>query len=168
MYSTRSEHIMERVSESVIKAALPKVDIGKLLDRAAEISDEAQVVQFFNREAVASREHVLGAYLNALIAFRNHTNRARSIGIEMLLFVSLTDQINDALKIAGAKPESEMIVFASSTDMFSKIAPMLKGISDFNQNRTHQSAVLEKLGIKNTGDAYSSIMQAMAMSRLGP
>jgi tRNA threonylcarbamoyladenosine modification (KEOPS) complex Cgi121 subunit len=158
---------MEGISEAVLKTALPKSDIKALVDCATRMSGNQNTVQVFDIGSIASREHLLGAYLNALLAFKNHTNRAKSIGMEMLLFTALTDQISDAVRIAGAKPGSRVVVFASSQAEFSKIAPMLKDVADFNPSEAHRDSVLRRLGIKNTGDAHEQILQAMAVSRLG-
>jgi tRNA threonylcarbamoyladenosine modification (KEOPS) complex Cgi121 subunit len=167
MPSTGFDRAVKGLSKAVIREALP-VDLKKLIDRAIGISDGKRVVQVFDSSAIASRTHVLGAYLNALLAFKNHTNRAKSIGMEMLLFVSLTDQIDRALEIAGAKPDSKVVVFASGAEAFSKIAPMLKGVADFDPGSVHQKAAFRKLNVRSTGDAHDGILQAMAVSRLGP
>jgi tRNA threonylcarbamoyladenosine modification (KEOPS) complex Cgi121 subunit len=162
------DHAMKNISKAVVKEALPKSDVKELIDCATGISDETHAVQVFDSAAIASKTHVLSAYLNALLAFKNRTNRSKSVGMEMLLFVSLTDQIHTALEIAGAKPDSKVVVFASDAKAFSKAAPMLESVADFNPSSAHQSAVFKKLGIKNAGGAPISIMQAMAASRLGP
>lgn len=167
VHSAGFDNAMRNISETVVKEASP-IDLKKLIDRTIKVNDGKNVVQVFDSEAVASRTHILGAYLNALLAFKNNTNRAKNIGMEMLLFVALTDQIHDALEVAGAKQDSRVVVFASSADAFSKIAPMLKSAADLNPGIAHQNAVFKKLGIRDIGDAYDSIMQAMAVSRLGP
>lgn len=168
MPSLEFDRATKDISKAVIKEALPKSDIHALIDRVTTVSKGTHVVQLFDPASIANKTHILGAYLNALLAFKNHTNRSKSIGMEMLLFVSLTDQIHLAIEIAGAKPDSKVVVFASGADAFSKMAPMLKSVADFNPGSAHQGAVLKRLGVKNAGGAYNSIMQAMAVSRLGP
>ena|SRR5271157_3316244 len=158
---------MKEISNAVIKEAMPKTDVGSLVDSADGICRGACVVQVFDRKAVANKTHLLGAYLNAILAFKNHTNRSKSLGMEMLLFASLTDQINDAIKTAGAKAGSKVVVFASSDVAFSKIRPMLKDVADFNPSAAHQDQVLKRLRVSSEGNTCYRILQAMAVSRLG-
>ncbi len=143
---------MNEISKAVVKEALP-IDVNKLVDCVTRISDETCAVQVFDSAAIASKTHVLGAYLNALLTFKNHTNRAKSIGMEMLLFVALTDQIHSALEIAGAKPGSKVVAFASSEEAFSKIAPMLESVVAFDPGRAHLFAFIVKSNkkIRNNG-----------------
>lgn len=154
-------------SRAVVKEATVKADINGLLKKAADVSKGADAVQIFDASAVVNRVHVIGAYLNALSAFKNRTNRSKGIAMEMLLFAALTDQIGVAIKRVGARPESRVVVFATGTHAFSKISPMLKNVREFSPDRNHGARALKALGIESVRDAKREVLSAMAVARLG-
>ncbi|MCL1978148.1 MAG: hypothetical protein FWG55_08650 [Candidatus Bathyarchaeota archaeon] len=68
-------------------------------------------IQFFNSTLIATHEHLYFAVLNALYAFKNHTNFSKSLAMETLLYASSQHQIQKALQIIGLKSDiSEMAV----------------------------------------------------------
>ncbi len=165
-WSAEFRRALGNSSKAVIKEAAPKLGIKGLIAKAARINAGAHVVQLFDADAVANRAHVLGAYLNALVAFKNRTNRSKSIAMEMLLFASLTDQIGTAIRISGAKPGSRIVVFASDKESFSRIAPLLKDVKEFVADIKREKRVLKVLGVKKVHDTDSDMLRAMAVSRL--
>ena len=122
------------------------------------------VVQLIDPKAVVSREHVLGAYLDAKRAFAGHTNIANSMAVEMLLFTAMTKQISDAIKAAGAKSGSDFVLFCSSNAAYLKVKPFLSSHAEFRPSRASALAAVKRLGIRDT--STEAVLQGMALSRL--
>lgn len=152
--------------KALVKEATPKVGVDELTALAARASKGMRAVQMFDPNAIASRTHVLGAYLNALASFRSRAGRSNSIAMEMLLSAALTDQIGLAIKRAGARPGARVLVFATDSASLAKVLPALKDVREFKPNKRHEARVLRSLGLDDKEDARVSIMRAMAMSRL--
>ncbi len=128
-------------------------------------SDGADFVQFFNPSAVINRVHLVGAYLNAVAAFKEKANIAKSLPIEMLLFVSMTDQIDKAIEIAGAKSKEDFLVFATSRKAFESVSGYVSelGKSAFGPGKIE---IAKRYGIKNMEDLDLAVLNAMALSRI--
>jgi tRNA threonylcarbamoyladenosine modification (KEOPS) complex Cgi121 subunit len=68
-------------------------------------------VQFFNSNLIATHEHLYFAVLNALYAFKNHTNISKNLVVETMLYASSQHQIQKAIQLIGLKTDtSEMAV----------------------------------------------------------
>jgi len=151
----------------IIKQASSKLGSDELFKEINIINRTKGVaVQVFDYDRVASKIHLMGAYLNALSAFRSHTNKTKSLSMEMLLFAAMTDQITMAIDEVGAKKDSKLIVFSNGKKAFSRIRPLLKDIREFNSTRQHARKALEKFGIKDIKDSDRMLLQKMAVSRL--
>lgn len=61
-------------------------------------------IQFFNADLIATKEHLYFAVLNALAAFKNHTNLSKSLAMETMLYTASERQIQKAIQAAGIKP----------------------------------------------------------------
>ncbi len=62
-------------------------------------------IQFFDAGLVCTWEHLYFAVLDALMAFRNHSNLSKSLDMEMLLYASAQRQITKAIKALGIRNE---------------------------------------------------------------
>lgn len=152
----------------IIKQASSKLSDDELFKRINIINKKKGVaIQVFDCESIAGKIHLMGAYLNALSAFRNHTNRTKSVSMEMLLFAAMTDQITAAIDAVGARKSSKLVVFSSSKKAFGMVSPLLKDIGEFNPTRQHASKALKKFGIKDAKNTNRLLLQRMAISRLG-
>lgn len=67
------------------------------------------IVQLFDADLVAGREHLFFAALNALTAFRNRNNISNNMAIEILLYASAERQIAEAFRKIGVKTVSQNI-----------------------------------------------------------
>ena len=123
------------------------------------------VVQLLDPRAVISREHALGAYINARQAFAERTNIAKTPAMEMLLFAAMTKQISDAIRITGAKSSGDFVLFCSDRAAYSGIAQLFSTHSEFRPPKAHSAAAAKRFSMKDC--ATASILQGMAMSRLG-
>lgn len=152
----------------VIKRASSGREIGELVRLVGRLNGKSTVIQIFDGKMVANRIHLAGAYANAIIAFKNHSNKTRSLGMEMLLFAAMTDQIEDAIDIVGAKSSSDFIVFSDKKAAFAKIRHFLKIKSDFEDSPAHTKSVAAAFGIKGSRleSINARILQKMALSRL--
>jgi tRNA threonylcarbamoyladenosine modification (KEOPS) complex Cgi121 subunit len=156
-------------SKFIIKQASPKLSLSALLEKISCINKTGSgAVQAFDCEYVINRTHLIGAYINAMSVFHDHTNKTKSASMEMLLFAAMTDQISDAIDLVGAKEDSKLVVFSSSKTGFERLKPALGDISEFRPSRQHMCKVLKKFGIDNSDDTDKLLLQRMAMSRLGP
>jgi tRNA threonylcarbamoyladenosine modification (KEOPS) complex Cgi121 subunit len=152
-----------------VKEALPKTGITELFEQMTAINKtKGNVIQAFDCDSVINKTHLLGAYINAITAFGNHSNKAKSMSMEMLLFAAMTDQIGAAIKTVGAKENSKIIIFANNKKSFDGIKNRLTGIKDFRPTVQHIRKALRKFGMTTMKDADRLLLQKMATSRLKP
>ncbi len=156
-----------RSEDLIVKEASPKEGIAKLFDRMDQLNKtKGNTIQAFDYDGVINKTHLLAAYINALMAFGSHSNKAKSASMEMLLFAAMTDQIGTAIETVGAKENSKILMFANSEKGFDGMRDLLKEIKEFRPSAQHTAQALKKFGIKNTEDADRLVLQKMAMSRL--
>jgi len=155
-------------SAFVIKQAAYKTTKEMLLECVSKANQaDGTVVQVFDSNTVANRTHLIGAYINSMSSFSDHSNKTKSPSMEMLLFAAMTDQIEEAIDSVGIK-EGPITVFSNNKAGFEKIKPMLKDIREFEPSKQHTTKVLTKLGIRSKEDADKLLLQRMALSRLKP
>ncbi len=65
------------------------------------------LAQLFDADMVAGWEHLYLATVNAVRAFQSGYNIARSLSMEVLLYVSCRDQIAEAIRLVGVSSETE-------------------------------------------------------------
>ena len=152
----------------VVKRAASGKSIEQLVKFVGKLNEKNAVVQIFDSKMIANRIHLAGAYANALIVFKNHTNKTRSIAMEMLLFAAMTDQIEDAIDKVGAKSNSDFVVFSDKKAAFVKVKPVLTIKSDFEASSAHTKYVAAAFGIRGSKAELinARILQKMALSRL--
>jgi tRNA threonylcarbamoyladenosine modification (KEOPS) complex Cgi121 subunit len=159
--------MISKLSGLVIKSGSSKIKLEELLELLKKLNYGTHVVQLLDSRAIVNRNHVLGAYVNALAAFKNKTNKTKSIAMEMLLFTAFTDQINKAIEIVGAKTNSDLVLFTNSKDALGKLIGFnISG--EFNPSEKNSMIVAKHLGIdiKNKKKIDESILEKMALSRL--
>ena len=108
-------------------AKIPNVE--QFLERIKEKTDSA-TVQFLNAELVAGWEHLFFAVLNALTAFKNKRNFAKSLAVEILVFASSQRQIKQAFKLLGITPKVSRIALIIIEDKPERIRETAKKISE--------------------------------------
>ena len=154
----------ERLSkQAVIKIASSALGVQELLDRLNRIGDDS-VVQVFDTDFIINKTHLLGAYLNAVMAFKERRNIAKSASMEMLLFAAMTTQIEDAIRIVGIKSPSGFVLFADKPGSYEKIRKFLTKEHDFLPTRKHIKDAASRFGILEDYD--KNILSKMALSRL--
>ncbi len=153
----------------VIKRASSRKELGELVGLIGRLNGKNAVIQIFDSKMIANRVHLAGAYANALIAFKNHTNRTRSVAMEMLIFAAMTDQIGDAIGMVGAKSSSDFVLFSDKRAAFAKVKPALRVKSEFEGSPAHTKSVAAAFGIKGSRveNINARILQKMTLSRLG-
>ncbi len=123
-----------------------------------------ETLQLFDPKSVFSIEHLMLAYENATIAFKNHTNRSRSKSTEMLLFASAQRQISEAIRLSGAKEGSRFILFTDSGKALKRIYPLLINKKPASEIEYGGISAMKRLGIE--GSELADIAQAIAISGL--
>ena len=87
--------------------------------------------QLFDLDRVAGSRHVLLATFNAVKSYDSKRRISRSLAMEILLFVSGTRQISEAVRRVGINPETErtaaLAVLPANVDQ-AKMAEYLAGI----------------------------------------
>jgi len=121
-----------------------KLGVNELLYK---ISDMDGVIQLFDERAIACREHLDFAYLNAVKIKERGESRSKSLSMEMLLCAAMTSQIGDAIKRAGAKSGKPFIVFSDSRKAYSKISQYLLKPVEFDLEKKEKEARVRRLGI---------------------
>jgi len=153
----------KRLDGTVIRASSSKLGAVELLERLKR-AGRSGVVQAFDADSVINRTHLVGAYLNAVAAFKEHRNIAKNMSMEMLLFAAMTTQIEDAIKLVGIKSTSNFILFANNQRAFEKVNEVLTGEKNFLPTKKHikDAAVLFDIH----SDYDKNILSKMALSRL--
>jgi len=86
-------------------------------------------IQFFNANLIATHQHLYFATLNALHAFKNHTNISKNIAIETLLYASTQHQIQKAIQTIGLKPNTTDIAITITSKNPQQIKTTLNDLS---------------------------------------
>lgn len=106
-------------------------ELDSLIDYTRDISKGKDFVLLLeNDEKLLDR--LLPAYLNAYLRYCERIMRADTLRMEILLFVSKTLNIGNAIKEVGAKDMDSFIVFASNKNVFSKFSK-ISGINKIRQ-----------------------------------
>jgi len=87
-----------------ISAFQGTVDPAQLANVQAQFPDVT--VQLFDLDSVAGSRHLLLATFNALKSYESKRRISRSLGMEVLLFISGTRQISEAIKRVGITPKT--------------------------------------------------------------
>jgi len=156
----------EALKGAAIRRAASDEKIEGIVDKLQSLSNGRNFVQVFDPDAVINRVHLESAYLNALMAFREGTNIAKSVQMEMLLFVAMTKQVKDAIALAGAKTPKDMIIFATSAKLYEAAKHHFKREGEAVFTKLWERKAAYKYGIKNTSDLDSAILNAMSFSRI--
>jgi tRNA threonylcarbamoyladenosine modification (KEOPS) complex Cgi121 subunit len=153
----------------IIERGASKGSIDEILHEIRKIKKRDVVLQIFDSDSIANKAHLIGAYLNTLIAFKNSTNKTKTPAMEMLLFAAMTEQVDDAIRIAGAKRNGDFVVFSNNAAAFSKLKRLLKQRREFRPSPAHVKSVMKRFGIKygKGKSADTAILQRIATVRLG-
>ncbi len=84
----------------VVLGARGKINIE---DAIKKLKDFCSPCQIFDASVICGKEHILAACHHAEKAFKYKKNVAKSLDMEILLYVAGKRQINEAIKFAGAK-----------------------------------------------------------------
>jgi KEOPS complex subunit Cgi121 len=117
-------------------------DAGKFLKTIQKKKAINMEIQFFDAQLVATWQHLYFAALNALTAFKNKENRAKSLAMETMLYASAQRQIRKATEILGIKPTSTEIAVLLIGDKPETVKTDLKMIQR-NTDVQYDDSVLE-------------------------
>jgi tRNA threonylcarbamoyladenosine modification (KEOPS) complex Cgi121 subunit len=113
------------------------------------------IIQLFDANSIAGKEHLYFATLNALTAFKNKTNISNNPAIEILLYASAHRQIVNALKKIGIKPETREIAAAIVTEKPEQINQMIELLSKLlSAQRNDMVVELTEKKIKKIKDLF--------------
>ncbi len=153
-----------------IRHASSRCGTDLLLRNLKTLNSGASVLQVFDEKFVISRIHLIGAYANAAIAFENRTNKTESVALEMLLFAAMTDQIDEAIHVAGIKKDSEIVIFSNDKRLFRKLHDIVKLGPEFSPSAAETKRRAYAVGMqtknKKSKDIDAEILQRMALTRL--
>ena len=154
----------------VLKNASSNLGVNELLKSIKRLGSKNSVIQVFDNRSILSRSHLVGAYVNTLIAFKNKTNRTKSRDMEMLLFAAFTDQIGKAIETVGIKNTSKFIIFCNDPKLLNRIKKFAKIGSNFDpsfseMNRAAKILKLQIIG-KDQKQLELKVLERMALSRL--
>lgn len=151
----------------IIKETSSKFRIDELLKITAEISGtKGSTVQIFNPDMIIDEMHLAGAYTNAVAVFKSYTNISKNVATEMMLFAAMTRQINDAIKLVGAKSNKRFILFASNKVAYLRTKKYLSAIKEYKKSGKRSITIAKKFGIDAKKDLDLFVLQKMAVSRL--
>lgn len=149
----------------VIKVVSLNTGLENFFSSVRKLERKKDVVQLFDPERIVDKWHLLGAYLNALLSFREHTNISNSVGTEMLLFAAMTRQIGDAIKAVGAKTDERALLFATRRG-YVKVKKYFGREAEFRVSEEHRTGVAAGLGVKTDGDIGLELLNRMSFLKL--
>jgi len=151
----------------LVKIASSSASMEAILSKINSINKgKGAVVQIFDPNRIINKIHLSGAYIDAVESFGDKTNISKSKGMEMLLFVAMTNQISDAIKMVGAKSSREFVLFANNKTSFNKLKPLIKSSKEITRDKKSQLEIARKFGIYSKDDLDKFILQKMAISRI--
>ena len=115
-------------------------NVNNLFDDIRAKSEEV-IIQLFDAQCIAGKEHLLFAALNALTAFKNKTNISNNLAIEMLLYASAQRQITKAFKKIGIKPDSREIVAVVLSEKSQKIGSAIEMLAELLFGKRDDSVI---------------------------
>ena len=158
---------MDYGGKFLIKVASSGLSLDELLFEINRVNkDKNSVVQVFDPRRVINQMHLAGAYMDTVESFKERTNISKTRGMEMLLFAAMTNQINEAIKIVGAKSSNDFVLFANNRATFNKAKRFLKSSKELARSRKAEREIATKFGIYTREDLDKFILQKMAVSRL--
>ncbi|MCD6474066.1 MAG: hypothetical protein J7K47_04075 [Thermoplasmata archaeon] len=84
----------------IVFGARGKINIENAIKKLKEFCSPCQI---FDASVICGKEHILAACYHAEKAFKYKKNVAKTLDMEILLYVAGKRQINEAIKFAGAK-----------------------------------------------------------------
>jgi hypothetical protein len=123
--SRRQPSIPEPSRLPVAYLCSSEAELEALLDGSREFSKGNEFLLLI-RDDKRLLDRVLPSYINAVIRERESGMRAKKLQMEMLLFLSGTMNISNAIKASGAKSSSSFIALASSEALFKEFARRYK------------------------------------------
>lgn len=145
----------------IIRVVSLKVSLEEFLAIARSLSAGGEVVQLFDPDSIIDKNHVVAAYLNSVVAFRDGVNRSKSPDTEMLLFAAMTKQISDAVRLVGAKTGEMALLFATKRS-YARIMKYIRRERMFVVSKRHKIEAAAKFGI--SADVESDIYLPNRMS----
>ena len=152
--------------ELTIRTCSSKFGPNELMEKIKTMQGKSSVLQIFAYESVINDTHLIGAYVNALIAFQNGTNMARSVPMEMLLFAGMTKQISEAIENVGVKSSRIFVLFSNNAACYKKLKGMLETDVPFKVSAAHKASCAAKFGIGTGPEMDKAILQKMTATRL--
>ena len=120
-----------------------------------EVSQGVEI-QFFDADLIATQEHLFFASINSLEAFKNKTNRSKSIAMEIMLYASAQRQIQKAIQQSGIKPLTTNMAATIIGENLTWLKKAVEAISEAVDAKLDQS-VLEMSTSKN--DTIKKVFQ---------
>ncbi len=155
--------LSEGLESCVIMSASSQIPIKELVEKIKMMGGK-EPVQLFDPAAVISSKHILAAYVNARLAFNERRNIAKTLGMEMLLFLSMQRKIDEALRIAGAKSEKDFVLFCGNARLYDRVSRYIIRSKRFRKDAAESKKSARMLGLESTDQG--EIMERMAESRM--
>ena len=109
------------------------------------VSEGGSFVEFVCINKKITLEIIKAAYINAASCFDEKRNIAKSIGVELLLFIAGTDQIGAAIKAISPKAGEDFLIISNSKKLYEKTYPNIK-VSNFDPKQMSKEALEKELG----------------------
>ncbi len=136
------------LKNTIIKQASSDIELNELLEITKKLNTGNNFIQLFDANAIINKEHILAAYLNTVNSFKEKQNRSKNIAIELLLFIAMSKQINEAISLVGIKNKSNFIVFSNNYEKYKKFKYYLKKENNFLPPISHIRISAKKYKLK--------------------
>jgi tRNA threonylcarbamoyladenosine modification (KEOPS) complex Cgi121 subunit len=156
--------IKSKLDDAQIKEASAKFSINALVHKFSKPKSDGEIILLLDPAHVISRNHIQAAYSNALFSFNDNENMSKNIGIEIMMFMSFTKQIKDAIAISGAKDNSHFVLFCSNMSALKKAQRYIKIKKEFNPSKKEQVHAAKQFGLKSY--SADSLLYKMASLKL--
>ena len=109
-------------------------NIPELLGKINEITQQKpdSTIQLLDTQYICGSKHLKQAIAEATVAFKNNTNFAKDLGLEICVRTSAQKQIKDAIKLLGIKTSGNITVIYINTsdDQIKQVEEILNTKND--------------------------------------
>lgn len=108
------------------------------------VTEGRSFVEFIKIKDDRSVEMIKAAYMNAASRFDEKRSIAKSAGVEMLLFLSGTDQIGSAIKELAPRAGEDFLIISNSKKLYEKVTGNLNA-PDFVSKHSKKNELEKEL-----------------------
>ncbi|WP_095608863.1 KEOPS complex subunit Cgi121 [Methanosphaera cuniculi] len=144
-------------------------NIPELLGKINEITQQNpdSTIQLLDTQYICGKKHLKQAIAEAIVAFKNNTNFAKDLGLEICVRTSAQKQIKDAIKLLGIKTSGNITVIYINTrdDQIKQVEEILNTKNDtlIDEYDTNTIKKAYKIDCEDDTDILDMLNEKIAM-----